>query len=163
MKVNMTKFAELIGKSGQYVSLLIDQGLPAERSGKRGQQVFLDTAKAIAWLLARERQKVEDEIAPDGTKVGAETKRLRAAQAQIAELEAAERRRELVVMEDVRQVVMAAGVVFAQQLDALPGRMANEMAACSDPAIAHAKLRDECRRIRQATAQEFARIEVAVE
>jgi phage terminase Nu1 subunit (DNA packaging protein) len=90
--------------------------------------------------------------------VGEETARLRSAQAEAQELEVAQKRRELLDREVVKQAVLSAGAVFNAQLDALPGRMANELAACNDPALVRAKLRDECRRILEATAAEFARL-----
>jgi phage terminase Nu1 subunit (DNA packaging protein) len=83
LKVNQTRFADVIGKSPQYVALLVEQGMPAERSGKRGAAVFIHTEKAIAWLILRERQKVEAELAPTGATAEAETRRLRSAQADL--------------------------------------------------------------------------------
>lgn len=145
--VNITQFGEIIGKSGQYVGMLITQGMPAERSGRRGAQVFIDTAKAIAWLIERERTKVEAELAPADSTTAAATKRLRTAQADAQEIENKVRRTELIDAEDVQQVLFLVTGSIKSHLQALPGRMAASVAACQGnmPAI-HAKLRDEVNR-----------------
>lgn len=163
MKINITKFAQFLGKSGQYVRLLIEQGLPAEGTGRRGRQVFVHTDEAITWLLARERAKVEAELAPDDATASAATKRLRAAQADLAELDASERRGELVAFEDIKQVVLASSMTYRQQLLALPGRMAQQMAACTDPAMTHSKLLEECCRILQLVSDELNQLADAAE
>src|SRR5687768_3645400 len=124
--------------------------MPAERTGKRGAAVHIDPAKAIRWLLQRERAKVESVLAPDGTTTGAETKRLRAAQADLAELEAAERRGDLMPYDDVKRWASEATVIFTSQLEGLPGRMANTLAGMDDAAQIRQALHDEVRRIRSA-------------
>ena len=156
MKVNITKFAEFLGKSGQYVRLLVQQGMPAEGGGRRGQQVFIDTEKAIKWLLARERAKAEAELAPADATSEAATKRLRTAQADLAELEAAERRGELVSAEDVKQFVFRIANIAKGQIAALPSRCAASLAACkADTASIHAHLKGETDQTLNAIANEL--------
>lgn len=87
-----------------------------------------------------------------------ETTRLRAAQADREEIEVAVRRGELMERELVRTVCVEAVVVFNSQMDSFPGRMANELAAISDPALMQERLDEECRRISAAVAQEFRKL-----
>src|SRR5262245_47374861 len=120
MRVNQSKFAQLLCKSDQYVALLVQQGLPAERSGRRGPQVFIETGPAIDWLLSREFQKGQADVGPAGSLDG-ETRRLRGAQADLAELEAAERRGSLVPLEDVQIALNEYTVIIATQMDGQTG------------------------------------------
>jgi phage terminase Nu1 subunit (DNA packaging protein) len=152
LKVNQSRFAEIVGKSGQYVALLIEQGMPAERSGKRGAAVFIDTGAAIAWLIARERLKVEAELAPNGETVEAETKRLRAAQADLAELEAAEKRGELAPVEDVRIAFSETMVILRMQMEAVASRCAAPLVGRTSAAEIRAYLLGEIRRALTAAA-----------
>ena len=119
----------------------IADGAPADT-----QEVYL------AWRRANRRP---DPSAPIPAGINSETARLRRAQAESEELDLAQRRGDLLPREDVRQLTLAMSGVFASQLEALPGRLANELAAINDPALIIAKLRAECRRIRDAAAAEI--------
>lgn len=113
----------------------------------------------IAWRAAnRVHRSDTNQPGAQGQGINHETARLRRVQADREELELAKSKGELMHIEDVRQVVLAANVVFASQLEALPGRLANELAALTNPALILAKLRDECRRVREAVANEFQRL-----
>jgi hypothetical protein len=112
---------------------------------------------AVAWHAKNVNPRKEK---PPVGSIGDETARLKSAQADIAEIDAARMRGELIEAEEVRLVFAAAAVVFASQMQGLPGRVANELAALDDPALITHKLRDEIRRIREAVSQEFGRLAV---
>jgi len=159
LKVNQTKFAEIIGKSSEYVRVLVEQGMPAERSGKRGAAVLIHTEQAIAWIVHRERLKVEAELAPNGATAEAETKRLRAAQADLAELEAAEKRGELVRAEDVQIAINETMLLLRLQMEAIASRCAAALAGMTDAAQIRHYLLGEIRQVLRAGAarlQEWA-------
>jgi phage terminase Nu1 subunit (DNA packaging protein) len=152
LRVNQAKFAEILGKSPEYVRLLSEQGMPAERNGKRGAQVFIHTEKAIAWLVQRERLKVEAELAPNGATVEAETRRLRGAQADLCELEAAEKRGDLVPVEDVQIAISESNVILRGQMEAVASRCCGSLAAMRDAAQIRHYLLGEIRRALSAAA-----------
>lgn len=145
MKLNQSKFAQLIGKSGQYVALLVEQGLPAQRRGRRGSEVIIDGPRAIAWLLERERQKVRAELAPEAPTTEAETRRLRAAQADLVELEAAERRGELAPVEDMQVAANETMVIVRTTMEAIASRCAAELAGMTQAGLIRHYLLGEIR------------------
>lgn len=67
----------------------------------------------------------------------------------------------LISIEDAQVVVNEAMVIIATQMDALPGRMASDLAGESDPAAVRQKLLTEQRRIRAAAADRLARLAIA--
>lgn len=81
-----------------------------------------------------------------------EKRKLTIAQRQRIELDMRQRRGELVPLADAQAAFTQAMVLVAGQLDALPGRVAGELAGLSDPALVRASLFDETRRIRDAAA-----------
>lgn len=148
--VSQTEFAEIIGKSSEWVRQLAKQGLPSERTNGRGKGVMIDTAAAINWLISRERTKqIPDD---EDSSLDSETRRLRAAQADLAELDLSERRGELAPVEDYLIASQEAMVIVASQMDGLPGRVASQLAGITDAAEIRQLLLDETRRIRAAAA-----------
>lgn len=90
-----------------------------------------------------------------------ETARLRAAQAELAELDAAERRGELAPVDDYQVAVNEAMVILRSQIDGLSGRYATQLAGMSDPAEIRQLLKDETDRILGAAAarlEDWARL-----
>jgi hypothetical protein len=79
------------------------------------------------------------------------------AQADNAECKYQMKRGALVALDAVEQVLNEVAVLYGSSLDALPGRLAQELAGISDPAILKAKLFDECRHIRNLTAGHLER------
>lgn len=62
---------------------------------------------------------------------------------------------EQVALDDARRAFEAAMVMVATQLDAIPGRMAGELAGVTDPAEIRATLLHEVRRVREAASAEL--------
>lgn len=99
----------------------------------------------------------------DGVDIKLERKRLISAQANKTESENLKLRGELVSFELVKDVLNEAAVCYGRGVDALPGRLANELAGINDPAEVKSRLFDECRRIRIATAELLCRFAETVE
>lgn len=145
--VNKAEFARLTGYSARAVGQWIQEGMPAEGSGKKGSAVRIDTAKAIEWMC---RRRVEREL-PDKKEVRSreeEELRLTSARANKIEAEDALLRRESCRVEDARQALFGVGSVVVSELGSLPGRLAHVMQETDDPADAREQLDDECRRVR---------------
>lgn len=104
----------------------------------------LDEAAAREWLAANVKTKTG--------KAADEVTRLTSARADLAELEAAEKRGELLAYEDVLRWANGVTVAVASQLEGLPGRMASTLAGMTDAAEVRQALLDEVRRIRSALA-----------
>jgi len=94
----------------------------------------------------------------DPTDIRLERKRLIKAQADNAECEYQVRRGELVALDVVKDLFNEVAVLYGSSLDALPGRLAQELAGISDPALIKSKLFDECRQLRNLTAEHLERL-----
>lgn len=116
------------------------------RAEERGCPKDLDGARA--WRA----RNVPSKDAPENAGIVDETARLRAAQAELAELDAAERRGELAPVDDYQIAANEAMVIMASQLDGLSGRFATQLASMTDPAEIRQLLKDETDRIRDASA-----------
>ena len=151
--VSVSEFARLFEYSNQRVSDMVAEGMPAgpPALGRGGRQINIRNAHD--WLVQKAVAKVKT---PDGgeTKEQAELRKSRA-DADLAELKAAEMRGELVRLEAIEQLIDRVMTLCATQLDGLGGRMAGRLAGESDPAVIRQVLLDECRIIRSAMAAEF--------
>lgn len=92
--------------------------------------------------------------------LGEETARHKAAQADLAEMEAAEKRAELIDVEEVLYLIGAAMAVLRGLLEGQPGRNAAQLAVMTDQAEIRHFLRDDNRRILEAISQKFAELAV---
>ena len=137
-------------------------GLPILNASGRGKASAYNTKQAINWRIQYEVQK----IAPTGTKGvlldrNAEDARLKKHQADKAEIEAQIAQRKVILVEDVKDILNQVAVIYGTQVDAIGGRLANDLAAITDPSEIRAKIFKEGRRIRNQTAdalKEFAAI-----
>jgi len=158
--VNKGELAEIFGVTDRSITLWMRNGLPPLTETKRGQASSFNTKDAIAWKINAEIQK----ILPEGARVtafdrNAEDARLKRFQADKAEVEAQIARREVIKVEDVQDILSEVAVIYGTQVDALGGRLANDLSSITDPAEIRAKIFEESRRIRNETAdalQEFA-------
>lgn len=153
--VSKKEFADLIGKSERWVSKLIDEGLPVAGGGGRGVAVQIDSAAAIDWLIARE---VRREIGVDGDddegagSASSEDRLLKRARREQLQIVIDKERRRLTPNDAVMTLCTSIAAVYATQLDSLPSRCASDLAVLDDPAAIRARLFEETRRIRAATA-----------
>lgn len=146
-------FAELVGMSTGWVTAALDQGMPVEgdRTGRNGKTLSIDTTAAIPWLIERASSKGAREE-------GGERERLAREQADGKALDNAERRKELVNVNHVRAIVLAAVSNLGAELEGVPGRMANELAGIAEPAEIRARLLDQLRRVRAAYADRLGKL-----
>jgi phage terminase Nu1 subunit (DNA packaging protein) len=110
----------------------------------------------VKYLQERAAGRMDGSYA-DTSDIRIERKRLIKAQADNAECEYQIRRGELVALDVVKQILNEVAVLYGSSLDALPGRLAQELAGISDPAIVKIKLFDECRQLRNLTAEHLQR------
>lgn len=155
--ISKKELAELIGKSERWVTNLIADGLPTAGGGGKGTPLKIDSQAAIEWLMAREvRREIggeddEEGGAGSGT-ASAEDRALKRARREKLQIEIDVALGRLVPVSAVVFFHTTIAAVFATQLDALPSRLASEMAVMNDPALCRARIFEETRRVRAATA-----------
>ena len=148
MKVSRAQLARLTGKTPQTVSQWITEGMPAIKAGTRGKRVEIDLAQALPWILDHR-----------GTPPGSERERLAKEQADKHALDNAEKRRQLIRIEQVRQVLQHIVGSVTSNTRAMPSRLAGTLAGIRDPAKCRALLADESRRIQTALADDIAALD----
>lgn len=127
--------------SSGWVSKALDEGMPAKRSGRKGDRVEIDTAAAMPWLLDR----ASKDAAP---RADSQRERLAREQADKVALENAVKRRELVPSDQVEAVALELIARIGSALDGVPGRLANELAGTADPSEIRARIAEELRTAR---------------
>lgn len=141
------EFASIVGMSSGWVSKALDEGMPAKRSGRKGERVEIDTASAVPWLLDRASKD-------DGRRADSQRERLNRAQAERVELENAVRRGQLCEKADTLEVVLSAVRAHAAQRNGIASRLANELAGLT-PAEIRVRILDELRRCDERFANTF--------
>ena len=129
--------------------------MPIAVKGKRGAGYSYDISTVFRWYGAWQVDKALGKGHEKGGEVivlKTEEARLKKHQADKAEIEALKAKNEVLLIEDVKDTLNDVAVVYGSQLDALGGRLANELAAIEEPAEIRQKLFAEGRRIREATA-----------
>jgi phage terminase Nu1 subunit (DNA packaging protein) len=99
----------------------------------------------------------------DPADIKIERKRLIKAQADRAEHENQQRRGDLIALSWVSEVLHEITVLYSSGIEALPGRLAHELAGLHDPAQTKRRLFEECREIRCATADRLRRCAESLE
>lgn len=157
--ISKQDLADLIGKSPRWVSKLIDDGLPVAGGGGKGVPVQIDSEQAINWLIANALRKEvgdDDDEEGDGS-VSSEDRLLKRARREKLQIEIDRERGRLLPIDAVSQVLISVAAVYATQLDALPSRCAADLAVIDDPGTIRARVFEETRRIRAATADRLER------
>lgn len=153
--ISKKDLADLLGKSERWISKLIEEGLPVAGGGGRGVAVQIDSQAAIEWLILREvRREMGDEGDEDEglSSASTEDRLLKRARREKLQLEIDQVRGRLIPNETFVVLNTSIAAVYATQLDALPSRCAADLAIIDDPALIRARLFEETRRIRAATA-----------
>jgi terminase small subunit / prophage DNA-packing protein len=153
--ISKKDLADLLGKSPRWISNLIDEGLPTVGGGGRGVAVEIDSQAAIEWLIAREVRRELGEEGDDDEGAGSastEERLLKRARREKLQIEIDKERGRLVPIDAVITLATSIAAVYATQLDSLPSRCASDLAVLDDPATIRARLFEETRRIRAATA-----------
>jgi len=124
--MNKAAFAALVGRSPRQVSNWIAEGMPATGTGRKGAPLRIDPPAAIQWLLNRAEHK-------NAAPLSEERRRLVAAQAEKAEIETAQRKGELLELDDVEAMILEGAAVFAGQKRSMGSRLAGQLAGMTNP------------------------------
>lgn len=154
--ISKKDLADLLGKSERWISKLIEEGLPTCGGGGRGVAVQIDSQAAIEWLIAREVRRELGEEGDDDEGAGSastEDRLLKRARREKLQLEIDQVRGRLIPIEAWVTLNTSIAAVYSTQLDALPSRCAADLAVLDDPAAIRARLFEETRSIRAATAE----------
>ncbi|MGL4265047.1 MAG: terminase small subunit [Afipia sp.] len=153
--ISKKELADLLGKSERWLTKLIEEGLPVAGGGGRGVAVQIDSQAAIEWLILREvRREMGDEGEDEEgvSSASTEDRLLKRARRQKLQLEIDQVLGRLIPNETFVALNTSIAAVYATQLDALPSRCSADLAIIDDPALIRARLFEETRRIRKATA-----------
>lgn len=153
--ISKKDLADLIGKSERWITKLIEAGLPVAGGGGRGVAVQIDSQAAIEWLILQEVRREMGDEGEDEEGVGSastEDRLLKRARREKLQLEIDQVRGRLVPVDAFVVLNTSIAAVYATQLDSLASRLASDLAIIDDPAIIRARIFEETRRIRAATA-----------
>lgn len=154
--VNQGELAEILDVAKATITMWArEYGMPVAHRGKRGQTNSYDMGAIFRWYGQWQVDKVLSKGAERGGKivdVKTEEARLKMFQADKAEVDAQKAKNEVLLIEDVKDTLNEIATTYGSQLDALGGRLANELAAIEDPAEIRQVLFAEGRRIRSSTA-----------
>lgn len=128
--VNKAELAEVLGISLPTVGQWVKEGLPAVSRGGNGRAWEFDLAECVAWVRKRDVARAT-EVSDTSTMAEAEL-RHRRAQAAIQEIELAERRRQVVRVEDVSTMVADLVTSIRQRLRSTGGRLAPKLVGVED-------------------------------
>lgn len=150
--------ANLLNLTERRVQQLAKEGIIPK--AKKGQYDWVSCVKNYIQYLQDRALGRTDGRYRDASDIKFERKRLIKAQADNAECEYQLRRGELVALNLVIEILNEVAVLYGSSVDALPGRLAPELAGMNDPALIKAKLFDECRHIRNLTAERLERFAI---
>jgi phage terminase Nu1 subunit (DNA packaging protein) len=118
MICNRTEWRQISGMSDREFDAAVRDGFPVvERPGSRGKDWKINTVRGIAWLVNRAVEAADGGDAPDVT---AERARLTKAQADLAEMEAAARRGELIAAKPLKVALALRDIAVKDRLLAVP-------------------------------------------
>lgn len=138
MIVNKVQLADIFAVSLPTIEAWVRDGMP--HMDRRGREWQFDTRPCIDWLILK---KAEGKRTEEAESFEAARARERAAVATLRELELAKTQGELVPIADVVSKIEEEYGVVKSRLRAMPGRMAQALAAETDVAAVERRLRDE--------------------
>lgn len=137
--VNRNELSEIHGVSLPTISAWVRRGCPAQQKGARGKEWKFDTADVARW---REDQAVQNAIgSAEGVDMDEAKRRKTIAEAQMAELDLARARSEVIAIGDVAQIVTDEYASVRARLLEMPGRLAQPLSIEDDPAQIERELR----------------------
>jgi phage terminase Nu1 subunit (DNA packaging protein) len=148
-EVTANELGKYLGITGRRVGQLVKDGLPYKEIGKRKRY---DLEAAIPWYISFIRTSKADQG------YDKERTRLVKAQADKTELETQIRRGEVLELELVEQGMMGVAAEYSAQMDAIPGRIANDVAALSDVAKIQTLIHDQIRGVTDVVTDRLAAI-----
>jgi phage terminase Nu1 subunit (DNA packaging protein) len=124
MQVNQSELADVFGYSHVTVQTYRKQGMPVLRAGaNKGQPNIYDTVDCYRWLLQKHAAVDEDDKL-DGDQ---ELAKLRQAQREKLEIQAAEMRRDLIPQSEAIQAWSAVTTAVRSRILAVPSRMRSRL------------------------------------
>jgi len=138
---NKAELAELLGLSLPTLDAMVRRGCPVLQRGAQGREWCFDVPAVIKWRTDR----AVAAALGDTSKLDQEEARRRklAAEAALAELDLAERRREMIRVEDAAALVADEYAKVRSRLLDLPARLAPLVAIEADPAACERLVREE--------------------
>lgn len=138
-----SQFAEILAVDNATVTRWLDEGMPHQAAGKRGQRgqrvaVRIELRAGLRWVLDRRSRRISNRD------------RLADEQADKIGLENARKRGELLRTVDVAEIFQTLAADLVAGHESVPGRVAGELAGMTDPGTIRDRLRDELRAIRRA-------------
>jgi phage terminase Nu1 subunit (DNA packaging protein) len=134
--VNITKVASALNLSEQRVQQLVKEGLPREARGQ------YDPVKCLLWYVRYLQKALERRAVPtlDGGFVGEREERVRLlrADADLREMELAEKRGKLVAIQDVEMEMTDLILTTKSRVLAVASRVAPELLGLTSRVMAHA-------------------------
>jgi phage terminase Nu1 subunit (DNA packaging protein) len=125
---NRDEMAGILGISVTTLDRYVRAGCPVVERAENRREYRFNSADVIAWREEREAQAKAASPAADDVR-----RRYTLAAAQLKELELAERRGLMVSVEDILPTLVDQLANVRSRLMAMPGRLAIELAALSDP------------------------------
>lgn len=153
--------AKLFNLTERRVQQLAKEGVIPKAA--RGKYDLVGSVRGYVKYLQERAVGRSDAEYADSNDIKQERKRLIKAQADKTESETQKLRGELIAFELVEEVLNEVAVLYGAGVDALPGRLANELAGITEPAEIKVRLFDECRRIRMSVAEHLCRFTETVE
>lgn len=154
--VKKQELAAIHGVSQVTLSAWAKKGMPILTKDSQGRALLYDVPATIQWRINHEISRLTENSGGEILDKNAEEARLRKFQADKAEVEASLLRQESIKIDDARPILFEVAALYAARLDALGGRVANELAATDSAAEVRRILFEECRRIRAETADALA-------
>jgi len=160
MKVNMADLADIIGVSLPTIRSWLKKGLPYDQAGSNGKEWIFDTPNAIQWRLTKQLEEAlmtSGAYPIDSDQTGThqasaqELKRRRLeAETIIAELdqekkmiELAEKKKQLVFIEDANANIIDAVTTLRQRLLTIPRRLTPLVLGETNDRTVHSKIEKE--------------------
>jgi phage terminase Nu1 subunit (DNA packaging protein) len=135
--VNREELAGILACAPTTVDRWIRAGCPIIERGKTSQGHRLNSAEVVKWLRGR------DALAAPSDGQADSRRRYTAAAAELKEYQLAEKRKEMIRVEDVAAVLGDELANVRSRLLSIPGRLAQTVAAMADPAAAEAAIAAE--------------------
>lgn len=138
MKTNKRQTADIFGVTQQAIDKWHSEGLPVEVKGGKGRESQYDTARVHTWLLERYKKSNLSDLDIERT-------RLIKAQADRAELEAAEKLGELIPVDMVKALWSKVFAACRGEILAIPSYVVTQCPQTDRAAVEI--IRDVCRRV----------------
>lgn len=136
MRCNRAQLADVLGRTLVTIDAYRNEGMPGR---KVANQWEYDTAECVKWLIERESEG-SGTIDAD---IKREDLRERSARASLREIELAKQQGSFIHVLDAAEMVETDYAIVKSRMQALPGRVAQMLAAETDPVIVQNTLRNE--------------------